>query len=133
MVITAGDIILSSPAIGDDGKIYFGSFDDNLYCLNPDGTLNFSIILTSDENVWSSPAITNDGNLIIGSYDGKLYSIDIPSTGLADSNWPMFGKNLRHTSSDNTLSINWSYDIGFDVKPQVPTIADDGYNLYWFK
>jgi outer membrane protein assembly factor BamB len=102
---TAGDIILSSPAVGDDGKIYFGSFDDKLYCLNSDGTLNFDLELSVGNNIWSSPAIKN-GNLFIGSYDGSLYSIDIPSTDLASSNWPMFGKNLQHTSSaDVSLGI----------------------------
>jgi len=117
----AGDIILSSPAVGDDGKIYFGSFDDNLYCLNPDGSLNFSTTLTAGENLWSSPVITTDGDLIIGSYDGKLYSVDIPSTGLANSNWPMFGKNLQHTSSDNTLSIN-----NFLYNNSIETFYTDG-------
>lgn len=103
----AGDIILSSPVVGDDGKIYFGSFDDKLYCLNSDGTLNFDLELSTGNNVWSSPVITTDGNLIIGSYDGKLYKVTIPSTGLASSNWPMFGKNLQHTSSaDKTLGVD---------------------------
>ena len=98
---TAGDIVLSSPAVGDDGKIYFGSFDDKLYCLNSDGTLNFDLEISAGNNLWSSPAIKG-GSLYIGSYDGKLYSIDIPSIDLASSNWPMFGKNLLHTSNANT-------------------------------
>ena len=38
----AGDDVESSPAIGSDGTIYVGSDDDNLYALNPDGTLKWT-------------------------------------------------------------------------------------------
>lgn len=36
---TAAGPINSSPAIGNDGTIYVGSEDSNLYAMNPDGTL----------------------------------------------------------------------------------------------
>jgi len=130
----AGDIVISSPAIGDDGKIYFGSFDDKLYCLNADGTLNFDLTLSAF-NLWSSPAIKN-GKLYIGSYDGKLYSINIPSTNLASSNWPMFGKNLLHRSSDDTspsLSVaNFNSNVEQSLKVfynnGILNINIEGYN-----
>ncbi len=32
------DRIRSSPSIGPDGTIYFGSFDGRLYAVHPDGT-----------------------------------------------------------------------------------------------
>jgi outer membrane protein assembly factor BamB len=127
-----GDIIVNSPSIGDDGKIYFGSFDQKIYCLNADGTLNFDLKL-SDFRLWSSPVI-KDGNLFIGSYDGKLYSIDIPSNNIANSNWPMFGKNFKHTSSaDATLSTtDYSTEItnslrGFYQNNEL-NIQIDGFN-----
>ncbi|HAH56441.1 MAG TPA: cell surface protein [Flavobacterium sp.] len=129
---TVGDIINCTPAIGDDGKIYFGSYDDKLYCLNADGTLNFSVTLSAF-NLWSSPAIRN-GNLYIGSYDGKLYSVAIPSTGLASSNWPMFGKNLLHTSSaDATLGIddfnaNYGKQLSVFYKNGDLNLKVEGYN-----
>ena len=34
-----GGSIWSSPAIGSDGTIYVGSWDGNLYAINPVGTL----------------------------------------------------------------------------------------------
>ncbi|ODS32378.1 MAG: hypothetical protein SCARUB_02489 [Candidatus Scalindua rubra] len=37
----AGDVISSSPVIGIDGTIYFGSQDKHLYALNPDGSLKW--------------------------------------------------------------------------------------------
>src|SRR5437667_380260 len=33
----AGSYIFGSPAVGSDGTIYFGCFDQNLYAVNPDG------------------------------------------------------------------------------------------------
>ena len=33
-----GDMVTSSPAIGTDGTIYVGSWDNYLYALDPDGT-----------------------------------------------------------------------------------------------
>lgn len=93
---TAGDIILSTPAIDVNGNIYFGSFDDNIHVLNPDGTLRFSV--DTGANVWSSVAIGTDGTVYIGGYDGKLHAFEFFAEGLASDAWPMFGKNLKHTS-----------------------------------
>ena len=133
---SVGGIINSTPAIGDDGKIYFGSFDDKLYCLNPDGTLNFGINLSSPVttfDLWSSPAIRN-GNLYIGSYDGNLYSVAIPSTGLATSNWPMFGKNLQHTSNTQPslgiegLNSNFGKQLSVFYKDGDLNLKLEGYN-----
>jgi len=40
---TTGDMVMfSSPAVADDGTIYFGCDDQNLYALNPDGSLKWS-------------------------------------------------------------------------------------------
>ena len=38
---SSGDLIFSSPAIGLDGTIYVGSYDINLYAINPDGSLKW--------------------------------------------------------------------------------------------
>ena len=39
-LVTGGEVN-SSPAVGADGTIYVGSFDDNVYALNPDSTLEW--------------------------------------------------------------------------------------------
>ena len=36
-----GFFVVSSPAIGSDGKIYVGSYDGYLYCFNTNGTTNW--------------------------------------------------------------------------------------------
>ena len=104
----------SSPAIAPDGSIYVGSLDRKLYAINPDGTEKWSF--QTGLPVHSSPAIGPDGTIYVGS-DG-LYAIYSDSHGLADSSWPMFHHDLRHTgraeqtqmpgdcNGDGTVSID---------------------------
>ena len=66
--------IWSSPAIGDDGTIYF-SCDEELYAIHPNGTERWNITLGGD--IYTNPAIDDDGNLYVGtSGKGELYLID---------------------------------------------------------
>ena len=95
---TADDIILSTPSVDINGNIYFGSFDDKVYVLNADGTLKYSYL--TEDNVWSSAVVGQDGTVYIGGYDGKLYAFEFFAEALADDVWPMFGKNLKHTSNN---------------------------------
>ena len=62
----------SSPAIGSDGTVYVGSFDNNLYAVNPDGTEKWNY--TTGGTV-RSPAIGSDGTVYVGSFDNNLYAI----------------------------------------------------------
>ncbi|MFC1944923.1 PQQ-binding-like beta-propeller repeat protein [Chloroflexota bacterium] len=69
-----GTYVRSSPAIGSDGTIYCGSFNGNLYAINPDGSLKWSF--TTRGPIESSPAIGSDGTIYVGSGDYKLYAIN---------------------------------------------------------
>jgi large repetitive protein len=68
-----GSIVRSSPAIGADGTVYVGSFDNYIYAIKPDGTLKWRY--QTNDFVSSSPAIGTDGTVYIGSYDKYLYAI----------------------------------------------------------
>jgi outer membrane protein assembly factor BamB len=66
--------VLSSPAIGSDGTVYVGSYDDKLYAINGktgDKLWEFE----TGHYVDSSPAIGSDGTVYVGSYDDKLYAL----------------------------------------------------------
>ncbi|MFB0515077.1 MAG: PQQ-binding-like beta-propeller repeat protein [Candidatus Neomarinimicrobiota bacterium] len=73
-----GGAVESSPAIGSDGTIYVGSFDDKLYAVNPDGTKKWEFL--TGGNVSSSPAIGADGTIYVGSIDDKLYAVNPDGT-----------------------------------------------------
>ena len=63
----------SSPAVGADGTIYVGSFDQNLYAIKPGGTQKWRF--TTGGFVFSSPAVGADGTIFVGSMDQNLYAI----------------------------------------------------------
>jgi len=90
-----GDWVLSSPAIGNDGTIYVGSNNGYLYAINPNGSLKWKF--KTGNWIQSSPAIGNDGTIYVGSNDGYLYAFYTTSFGCADSEWPMFRHDVRHT------------------------------------
>ena len=90
-----GDIV-SDPAIGSDGTVYVGSFDNKLYAINGKSGGKLWEFETG-EAVESSPAIGSDGTVNVGSQDKKLYAIKTESLGLAKSPWPMRGQNPQHT------------------------------------
>ena len=65
--------MISSPAVGVDGTIYFGALDKNLYALTPDGRLKWSFPASGE--ITSSPAIGSDGKIYFVSTDGWLYAV----------------------------------------------------------
>ena len=89
---TTGDYVQSSPAIGADGTIYVGSYDKNLYAINPDGSQKW--FFTTGGEVVSSPAIGADGTIYIGSYDHQLYAINPDGT----EKWSFRTGGLRYIS-----------------------------------
>jgi outer membrane protein assembly factor BamB len=129
---TAG--IRSTPVLGDDGSLYVGSYTRclNINCPNPyaivafnsDGIERWS--LDAGGLVDSSPAIGLDGTLYIGSYDGNLYAINTASRGLASSFWPMFGRDLRHSSSVPVVLWHDWFAVDARETPMVGDFNGDG-------
>lgn len=76
------DEVKSSPAIGPDGTIYFGSYDNHLYAVKDNGTEGLlKWKFQTNDSVDGSPTIDGNGYLYIGSFDGKLYAL---GTGAPD-------------------------------------------------
>jgi outer membrane protein assembly factor BamB len=66
--------IKSSPAISDDGTIYFGARDRKLYSITPGGKLRWSF--TTGAWVDATPAISSNGVVYCGSWDQKFYALN---------------------------------------------------------
>jgi outer membrane protein assembly factor BamB len=98
-----GPAVYSSPAIGADGIIYIGAGSSvpgegyYLYALNPDCTVKWRFPTMAE--ISSGPAIGPDGTVYVGCSDGYVYAVYSTSLGLADSPWPMFHHDVRHTGS----------------------------------
>ncbi len=98
---TGGDVYCS-PAIGNDGKLYFSSESNYLYALDSDGVLAWRVGLGRNVT-WSSPAIDDSGVLYIGTMgdgngkgNGRLFAIQTDSTGLKETGWAkIHGSNLN--------------------------------------
>ena len=71
---TTGGPVYSSPALGADGTVYFGSSDSNVYALYPNGSNRWWF--ATGGPVVSSPALGSDETVYVGSLDGKLYALD---------------------------------------------------------
>ncbi len=77
--LTTGGAVISSPSVVD-GKVYVGSNDKNIYCLD---ALNGSLIWNypTGGRVKSSPAVV-DGKVYIGPDDGYVYCLDAENGSL---------------------------------------------------
>ncbi len=93
--VEQGDIYCS-PAVGENGLIYFGAENGIFYALNSNGTENWKYSTKNGIN-WSSPAIDIDGTIYIGNADGYLFAINSNSFGLVNSTWPKFRHDNRNT------------------------------------
>ena len=88
--------INTTPAIGDDGTIYFSLWDrGGFYAVNADGTEQ--CFAATGSPTGSSPVISDDGTVYSGYWSGKLYAYKGQSQGLAQSPWPMFQRDARHS------------------------------------
>jgi len=95
--------ITSTPAIGDDGTIYVGSWDDYLYAFNPDGSVKWRFL--SGGAIASSPAIADDGTIYFDTMEGfdsgKIYAVNPNGT------------------------LKWQYQTEYLMESD-PAIGDDG-------
>ena len=124
--------VKSSPAVATDGTVYFGSDDNRVYAVNPDGTLKWSRATNGD--VQSSPAIGVGGIVYVGSDDDRLYALDpddgtvicsrslggldvesSPTIGVDGTVYVGAEDNRLYALNPNTCAINWSVLTGGDV------------------
>jgi outer membrane protein assembly factor BamB len=110
------------PAIDNFGRLYFGDTSGMFYVLNSDGTEAYTP-LSLGTKITSPAAIDSDGKIYVGvetASAGKLSVLTTSATGLQVGGWPMYGKNAKHTSNVNaiTLSTNEISNInGFKIYP----------------
>ena len=143
-----GGISYSSPVIGEDGTLYFGCLDSNLYAINPDGTLKWTF--KTNGRIQSSPAIGPDGTIYVGSDDGYLYAIEDSITygklkwkhQVIYPGYPPRGPIMVGTDGtiyvaatylealDENGNLKWSYNTGCSNVPHGTALSHDGSTIY---
>jgi outer membrane protein assembly factor BamB len=104
------DGVESSPAIGSDGTIYFGSYDGNLYSVKDagnQGILNWKY--PTNGSIDGSPIIDGDGIIYFASRDSYLYAV-YPDGNLK---WDFKGED-GFESSPSIDAQGYLYIGGFD-------------------
>lgn len=97
------DGVESSPAIGPDGTIYFGSYDSYLYALADEGDhARLKWKFKTEGAIDGSPTVDGDGVIYFGSRDANVYAL-----------YP-------------DGSLKWTYKTGDGIESS-PTIDDKGY------
>jgi outer membrane protein assembly factor BamB len=99
---TSGVIWHSSPALDENGIIYFGTWDCSLYAVYPNGTVKWQRTGLGG-SIASSPAIGSDGTIYFGT--------------LRD--------NGQIIAMDQNGNLKWQYFTGYKIVSS-PAIGDDG-------
>ncbi|MFN3407388.1 MAG: PQQ-binding-like beta-propeller repeat protein [Limisphaerales bacterium] len=63
----------SSPAVGPDGRLYFGMFNGQFWCVNSRGEREWRF--STGMEIWSSPAVDTNGVIYFGCRDRHLYAL----------------------------------------------------------
>lgn len=103
--------VISSPSVDNDGMIYIGGPDGSLYCIKPDGTLDWQY-QTGDRRrpIISSPALGRDGSILFSSMSGYLYCLNADGT----HRWQEQTYSWYSTpaiGSDGTIYVGTSWEL----------------------
>jgi len=132
--------------IGDDGTLYFGDEDWDIYAMNSDGTLKWEYRTGGD--IDSSPAIAEDGTIYVGNWGKHLHAFDssngtrkwrfyansaniASSPAIAEDGTIYFGTHWSLGDGGKIHAVNpngtekWRYQTGNAVISD-PAIGDDG-------
>ncbi len=137
-LITVG-LTDSSPAVGGDGTIYLGSFNQKLWAVASNGVTRWQFQTGSE--IKSSPAIGSDGTIYFGCRDRKFYAVSpqgkkkwaFPTGAWVDSS-PALGrdgtiyfgswdKHFYALNPDGTLK--WQFATGGEIDSSPAVGADE--------
>lgn len=134
-----GSVIGSSPSIGPDGTVYFGTSEHYIYAVYPNGTEKWNY--RTGERIISTASIDSNGSVYIGSEDYYFYSVDqngslrwkfrtnkyIWGSAAVDGNG-----NIYFGSHDSNIyclhqggTLKWRYETGSRIHSS-PAIDNNG-------
>jgi outer membrane protein assembly factor BamB len=137
-----GFLIVCTPAIAEDGTIYFGTTGGNgrLYAMNPNGTVKWTYPTGGDLD--SSPVIGEDGTIYVGSGSKTIHAIypngtmkwvlntdhvvlSSPAIGPDGTIYCGCHDTYLYALNPENGTLKWKYKTGDWIRVS-PCIADDG-------
>ena len=135
--------IYSSPVVSADGTIHFGSEDNRLYAVAPNGVLSWSY--EAGERVYAPPAIGPEEAVYFVSGDRRIYNLssggaflwsyeaqgDLSSAPTVDGDGRVYAGSWDNTLYvlDSGGALEWSYTDGWPISCQ-PALGADGRVRY---
>jgi outer membrane protein assembly factor BamB len=133
----AGTAHSSSPALGPDGQIYWGTGDlDVLYAVKSNWAFDWSY--RTGGTLESSPAVSASGDVYVGSYDNNLYALtpdgalawtyatgdNVYSSPAVDASGNIYvgSRDNRFYALTSIGTLSWSYltnDANIDSSPAI--------------
>lgn len=110
----------SSPVVGPDETLYFGSYTGGFVAMNPDGTAKWEIRLDRTDNksdgttytygarVSTTAALTRNQQIYTGDENGRLYSIRLTDLTNAPIN-----EKMRQTYDEEADVLDWVLDYHY--------------------
>lgn len=131
----------ADPAIGNDGTIYIGSDNGNLYAMYPNGTLKWTF--GTGDDIRGPASIANDGTIYFCSWDDYLYAVypngtlrwktkpwwygsqTNPSIGEDGTIYVSWGARIFAFNPDNG-DVLWEFEVGGSIGKSSIAICADG-------
>ena len=104
--------VYAAPAVGQDGTVYVGSHDGNLYAVDKAGREKWSV--DAGGKIWSSPAVASDGTIYFGSDADTFFAVN-PN---GEIKWTVT-TTLPPEKGEKNADGKWDVDTS-------PAVADDG-------
>jgi len=132
--------VLSSPAVSDDGRVYFGCDNGRVYALDGSTGEQKWEFAAGTNPVRSSPAVGRDGTVHIGA-EGSLYALDgatgnvkaefkmlplVTSSPAIGSDGTVYVAEDLLYALDPNLNRKWDFAAHSDTMASSPAIGPDG-------
>jgi outer membrane protein assembly factor BamB len=126
----------ASPTIGNDGTIFIGANNSNMYAVSPDGSLKWLFEAERElAGIWTTPVLSPDGSTIyFGANKGGVYALNA-SDGSKKWQFPVYGSIYASSILDSggTLytgtTIEHLYAVNSTTGEQVWDV--DAHNQIW--